>query len=65
MNEQKTDKELAKAAKEAQREYNQKYYLENKKRLDEKNKKWRKDNPEKVAAANRRYWINKAAKKQA
>lgn len=40
--------------KKARREYNREY-----------KKEWRKNNPDKVRAANERYWLKVAAKKRA
>lgn len=53
------------AALEAKREYHRNYYKKNKKKYNENAKRWRKDNPDKVAAANQRYWLKKAQEKRA
>lgn len=46
--------------RDAQRLYNRDYYRRNRKRILERNKKWRQDNPEKVKEANHNYWQRRA-----
>lgn len=50
--------------REEKRQYAQKYYQKNKKALAEKQKEWRRNNPDKVKAANQRHWLKKVQKKQ-
>lgn len=53
----KTEEELIRDAKRA---YHREYRKKNRKRILEQQKQWRADNPDKVAAINHRYWVNKA-----
>ena len=46
--------------REAQRKYRSAYYKKNKKRILENNKKWNKENPERIKEINRNYWLRKA-----
>lgn len=48
---------------EQKRAYHRKYYQENRKKLRQQHKEWREANPDKVKAANDRYWLNQAKKK--
>ena len=49
------------AAKAAKREYNRKYRAANREKLAAYQKKWSRENPEKVKEYSRRYWERKAA----
>lgn len=49
--------------KEEKRQYYRDYYRENRKQIRENQKKWRAENPDKVAAKNARYWQNRVARK--
>lgn len=61
-NEAKSPEELI---LEAKREYHRNYYRKNKPKLKAKSKRWREENPEKAAEANRRYWEKKVQEKRA
>lgn len=52
--------ELTDEAREARRAYHKEYSIKNRARLNEYHKAWRRDNPEKVSAAQARYWERKA-----
>ena len=56
----KQEEEKVLAEKKA---YHRKYYQKNKKRLNEKQRQWRKENPDKVKLANERHWRKKAGLK--
>lgn len=45
--------------KKYRKEYRRAYYQANKERLDARLVLWRKNNPEKRAITNRKYWLNK------
>lgn len=49
---------------EAKREYHRDYYRRNRKERLAKHKEWRENNPDKVKAANERYWLKRSALKQ-
>lgn len=51
-------------AREAMKSYRRKYNEKNRKRLNEYARKWRKENPEKVAIIQNRYWTNVAQRTQ-
>ena len=51
---------MTEAAKEAQKAYAREYKRRNRERLNEYQRKWRKNNPDKVKAATARYWEKKA-----
>lgn len=51
---------MTKEALEARREYYRKYNALNRKKINERHKKWIKNNPEKAKAIQARYWQKKA-----
>lgn len=55
-----TKQTLTQEAAEAKREYMREYYRKNKKKLLEQRKEWARNNKDKVAAANQRYWEKRA-----
>lgn len=52
--------EEAEKIREAKREYHRGYYARNKERIQEKNRKWRAENPDKVRKSNQEYWLKQA-----
>ena len=53
---------MTEEAKKAKREYYKKYRAKNAERIKEREKAWRKANPEKVREHQNRYWLNKYLK---
>lgn len=51
--------------RQARREYAKEYRKKNKKKIAEQQKLWREQNPEKVKAINRDYWLRKAERMKA
>lgn len=55
---------MTEEAKKAKREYYKKYRAKNAERIKEREKAWRKANPEKVREHQRRYWAKKFQEEQ-
>ena len=51
---------LSETAKKARAEYMREYRKKNKERIRKQNAEWRKNNPEKLKAAQDRFWSKKA-----
>ena len=62
MTKQMTEEEMIREAKNA---YARDYAKKNRKKIRAYQEKWRKENPEKVKANNRNYWLRKAGELQA
>lgn len=61
MNEQKTQEQLAKEAKNAyMRKYMKDYRKKNRAKLRENQRKWQQENPDKVRGYQEKYWANRA-----
>ncbi len=55
---------MTEEAKKAKREYYKKYRAKNAERIKEREKAWRKANPEKVREHQNRYWAKKFHEEQ-
>lgn len=55
---------LSKEALQTRREYMREYREANKERLQEYNAEWRKNNPDKIKAAQERYWERQVEKQK-
>lgn len=59
-----TEKTQAQIIREEKNAYMREYRKKNRKKIAAYEKKWRDENPEKVAQANQRHWLKKAEERE-